>query len=79
LIDYPDKQVQRLGHDLMRQVKRMFLYWKRDQADQISRETFRRSISPVRQHIDAWLLHGEFSGNNRLQSELNLAPCNFNG
>ncbi len=71
LIDYPDKQVQRLGHDLMRQVKLMFQHWKRYQAGEISWETFRRSMSPVRKEIDALLLRGKFSGNKRL-----IGMCN---
>ena len=66
LIDHPDKQVQRLGHDLMRQVKLMFQHWKRYKADEISWETFRRYMSPVRKEINALLLRGEFSGNKRL-------------
>ena len=28
LIDHPDHQIKRLGHDLMRQVKLMFLHWR---------------------------------------------------
>jgi transposase len=66
LIDHPDKQVQRLGHDLIRRVKRMFQHWKRYQAGEISWETFRRYMSPVRNEINALLLRGEFSGNQRL-------------
>jgi transposase len=66
LIDHPDKQVQRLGHDLMRQVKRMFQHWRRYKAGEISWETFRRYMSPVRNEINALLLRGEFSGNRRL-------------
>lgn len=66
LIDHPDKQVQRLGHDLMRQVKLMFQHWRRYKAGKISWETFRRYMSPVRKDIDALLLRGKFSGNKRL-------------
>jgi transposase len=66
LIDHPDKQVQRLGHDLMRQVKLMFQHWRRYQDDEISWETFRAYMRPVRQEIDALLLRGKFSGNTRL-------------
>ena len=71
LIDSPDKQVQRLGHDLMRQVKLMFQYWKRYRVGEISWETFRRYMSPVRKEIDALLLRGKFSGNKRL-----IGMCN---
>ncbi len=71
LIDHPDKQVQRLGHDVMRQVKLMFPHWKRYKAGEIRWETFRRSMSPVRTEIDALLLRGKFSGNKRL-----IGMCN---
>ncbi len=66
LIDHPDKQVGRLGHDLMRQVKLMFQHWRRYQAGEISCETFRGYMSPVRKEINGLLLRGEFSGNKRL-------------
>ena len=65
LIDHPDKQVQRLGHDLMRQVKLMFQHWRRYKESKIRWATFRRSMSPVRQEINALLLRGKFSGNKR--------------
>lgn len=67
LIDHPDKQVQRLGHDLMRQVKLMFQHWRRYQTGQISWSTFRTYMRPIRQEIDALLLRGKFSGNRRLK------------
>ncbi len=66
LIDHPDKQAQRLGHDLMRQVKLMFQHWRRYQAGEISWGTFRAYMSPVRKEINALLLRGVYSGNQRL-------------
>jgi transposase len=66
LIDHEDKQVQRLGHDLMRQVKLMFQHWRRYKNGQISWSTFRAYMRPVRQEINALLLRGKFSGNRRL-------------
>jgi len=48
LIDYPDNQVKRLGHDLMPQVRLIFKHWRRYQDNEIGWETFRRYISPVR-------------------------------
>ena len=66
LIDHEDKQVQRLGHDLMRQVKLMFQHWRRYKAGEISWKTFRAYMRPVRKEIDALLLRGAFSGNRRL-------------
>lgn len=66
LIDHPDKQVQRLGCDLMRQVKLMFQHWDRYKDGEISWNTFRRYMGPVRNKINALLLRGEFSCNKRL-------------
>jgi transposase len=66
LIDYPDSQVKRLGHDLMRQVKLMFQHWREYRAEEISWTTFRRRMQPVRAEVDALLLRGVFSGNERL-------------
>jgi len=66
LIDHPDKQVQRLGHDLMRQTKLVFQYWKPYKKGEIRWRTFRRYMSPVRDEINALLLRGEFSCNKRL-------------
>ncbi len=71
LIDHPDKQVQRLGHDLMRQLKLMFQHWNRYKAGEISWKTFRTYMRPVRKEINAALLRGEFSGNRRL-----IGMCN---
>ena len=66
LIDHPDKQVKRLGHDLMRQVKLMFQHWKRYKAGKISWNTFRAYMRPVRKEINGLLLRGKLSGNKRL-------------
>lgn len=66
LIDHPDKQVQRLGHDLMRQLKLTFQHWKRYKAGEISWTTFRTYMRPVRQELNGLLLRGRFSGNKRL-------------
>lgn len=66
LIDHPDNQVKRLGHDLMRQLKLMFQHWRCYQEGKLSWETFRRYMSPVRNEINALLLRGKFSGNKRL-------------
>lgn len=66
LIDHPDNQVKRLGHDLMRQVKLMFDYWSRYKAGKIQRPTFRKYMRPVREEVYHLLLRGRFSGNRRL-------------
>ena len=66
LIDHPNNQVKRLGHDLMRQVKLMFQHWKRYKAGEISWKTFRTYMRPVRKEINGLLLRGKLSGNKRL-------------
>jgi len=66
LIDYPDRQVKRLGHDLMRQVKLVFQHWWDHRSGKISRKTFQARMAPVRAAVDALLLRGIFSGNDRL-------------
>lgn len=66
LIDHSDPQVKRLGHDLMRQVKLMFQHWWDHRDGKISWETFRGRMAPVRAEVNALLLRGVFSGNDRL-------------
>jgi transposase len=66
LIDSPDKQVKRLGHDLMRQQKLLFQHWRRYQAGEIQWATFQNLVRPVRKEFDGLLLRGCFSGNSRL-------------
>ena len=66
LIDHPDRQVKRLGHDLMRQVKLMFQHWRDYQRGKISWKTFQCRMGPVRAAVEGLLLRGAFSGNDRL-------------
>ena len=66
LIDHPDQQVKRLGHDIMREVKAMFVAWKRYKNKEIDWSTFQLTMQPIRTAIDALLLRGAFSGNKRL-------------
>jgi transposase len=67
LIDHPDQQVKRLGHDLMRPTRRMFRHWSRCRDGTITRRGFERLLQPIRQEIDNLLLRGVFSGNAKLQ------------
>lgn len=67
LIDHPDHQVKRLGHDLMRPTKELFRLWSRCRDGTITRRGFERLMQPIRQEIDALLLRGVFSGNEKLQ------------
>lgn len=66
LIDHPDRQVKRLGHDLMRQVTAMFQHWHDFHGGRISRQAFRERMAPVRDTVDGLLLRGACSGNARL-------------
>lgn len=67
LIDHPEAQVKRLGHDLMRQVKAMFAHWKRYKNGELDWPTFQANLVPIREEINALLLRGVYSGNSRLQ------------
>lgn len=66
LIDSPDPQVKRLGHDLMRQTRKLFELWARYRDGTLSRAAWKRLMHPVRQEVDALLLRGACSGNARL-------------
>ena len=67
LIDHPDHQVKRLGHDLMRPTKELFRLWARCRDGTLKRQEFERLMPPIRQAIDSFLLRGVFSGNAKLQ------------
>jgi len=66
LIDHPDPQVQRLGHDLMRQVRLMFDTWWRYKDGKITWKAFQAEMTPLRQKVNSLLLRGACSGNARL-------------
>ena len=66
LIDHPDHQVKRLGHDLMRQVKLMFQHWRTYKSGDIDWPTFQALMSPIRETINGLLQRGACSGNGRL-------------
>lgn len=63
LIDHPDGQVKRLGHDLMRCTRELFRHWSRCRDGTISRAGMVRLIGPIRQQVEGYLLRGLFSGN----------------
>jgi transposase len=67
LIDDPDRQVKRLGHDLMRPTKELFRLWSRCRNGTITRRGWKRLMQPTRKEIDGLLLRGEFSGNAKLR------------
>jgi transposase len=66
LIDDPDHQVKRLGHDLMRPTKELFRHWARCRDGTITRTGMLRLMRPIREEIDALLLRGVYSNNARL-------------
>jgi transposase len=66
LIDHPDQQVKRLGHDLMRPTREMFRHWARYRDGTITRRGLLRLMRPIRQEINGLLLRGAFSGNAKL-------------
>ena len=63
LRDSPDRQVKRLGDDLMRQQKLLFQHWRRYKAGKIQWATFQDLVRPVRKSFNALLLRGACSGN----------------
>lgn len=67
LIDNPDRQVKRLGHDLMRCTRELFRQWSRCRDGTITREEMQRLLQPVRNDTECFLLRGMFSGNPEIQ------------
>jgi transposase len=63
LIDHRDRQVNRLGHDLMRCTRELFRQWSRWRDGTITRAGMVRLLRPVREEVDGFLLRGLFSGN----------------
>lgn len=66
LVDHDDRQVKRLGQDLLRPTGELFSAWARYRDGTLSRRGFKRVMQPVRQQLEALLLRGVFSGNARL-------------
>jgi transposase len=66
LIDSPDGQVKRLGHDLMRQHRKLFAYWRQYKVGKIKWKTFQRYVGPIREEVKGLLLRGSYSGNAKL-------------
>jgi hypothetical protein len=66
LIDSPDGQVRRLGHDLMRQERLLFEHWRRYKAGAITWRGFQRLAGPIRDEFNSLLVRGRFSGNDKL-------------
>jgi transposase len=66
LIDSDDRQVQRLGCDLMRPTRELFRHWARYRDGTITRAGLKRLMHPIRHEVESLLLRGLSSGNNRL-------------
>ena len=66
LIDHPDRQVKRLGHDLMRPTRELFRHWARCRDGTITRRGLLCLMRPIREEINGLLLRGAFSGNAKL-------------
>lgn len=71
LIDSDDRQVQRLGHDLMRPTRELFRHWSRYRDGTITRVGLKRLMYPIRDEVDGLLLRGAWSGNARLTGMCN--------
>lgn len=58
LIDSRCGVKNRLGHDLMRETKKMFALWQNVRNGTLSRGAFRRRMKPIRKQIESYLLRG---------------------
>ena len=66
LIDSPNGQTKRLGHDLMRQLRELFEHWRAYKAGDRSWRSFQLSVAPIRKEFNSLLVRGLFSGNAKL-------------
>jgi transposase len=71
LVDSDDATVKRLGQDLMRPTRKLFVLWARYRDGTLTRRGWLRLMQPIRQEIDALLLRGAFSASARLQGMCN--------
>jgi transposase len=63
LIDHPDRQAKRLGHDLMRCTRELFRHWSRCRDGTITYVGMQRLMRPIRRRVEDLLLRGLWSGN----------------
>lgn len=66
LIDSSDGKVKRMGHDLMREHRKLFEHWRQYKAGKIKWRTLQSKVVPIRKEIKALLLRGQFSGSTKL-------------
>ncbi|MEZ5944841.1 MAG: transposase [Planctomycetaceae bacterium] len=55
LIDHPDLQLKRLGHDLMRPIQKLFRHWSRCRDGTLTHREMQRLLAPVRREVNALL------------------------
>ncbi len=58
LIDSPDNQLKRLGHDLLRETKTLFAESARCRDGTITHATLKKTLRPVRKQVERLLLRG---------------------
>lgn len=56
---------RRLGHDLMRQTKKLFALWQKVRDGTLSRESFQQQMKPIRQEVEDLLLRGCFRASTK--------------
>lgn len=66
LTDSNHGQVKRLGHDLMREQKRLIESWRKYKSSDITWEDFQQRAGPIRDNCNSNLLRGSASGNKQL-------------
>lgn len=62
LIDSGDGVEKRLGHDLLRPLRKLFVLWVRYRDGTLTRVGWQRLMQPIRQEINDLLLRGAFAG-----------------
>lgn len=65
-IDSGDGQAKRLGYDLRRSARKLFLHWSNYRDGTISRAALLRRMAPVRREVERLLLRGAASGNRTI-------------
>jgi transposase len=61
LIDTPCHTTRRLGHDLMRPTKELFVLWQKVRDGTLSRAAFVEQMKPIRAEVESLLLRGYFN------------------
>ncbi|MEZ5941483.1 MAG: transposase [Planctomycetaceae bacterium] len=70
LIDHPDLQLKRLGHDLMRPIQKLFRHWSRCRDGTLTHREMQRLLAPVRREVNALLLRGHGTAAHGMCREL---------